>query len=538
MPPTHESYTEKTMDDAPMTPMDYLAVIRRRAWSLILPAAVVIIAAGLLAFLLPAKYRSTATILIEEQEVPADFVMTTVTGYAEQRIQSINQRIMSSTRLLEIIQQQNLYPELRERYTTEELVDQMREDIELLPVSADVIDRRTGRPTAATIAFTLSYQGKSAQKAQEVANVLTSLFLSENLKQRVRQVEETSEFLDAELGRVKEDLAGLEARLAGFKEKHINELPEMLGANIQILNNIERNIQATSEQLRGMKEREGYLQSQLSNVKPHVEKDEELVRRRRLEELKIQLVTLTQRFSEEHPDVRKTRAEIAQMEEAVAADGSPGKSSGRLPDNPAYITIAAQLASARVEVQSIQRQLEKLNAEAGQYRRRIAATPRVEEEYNVLLGDRNSAQAKVNDLTRKLMEARMAHGMEKEQKGERFTLIDPPRLPEKPFKPNRLAILLIGAVLGIGAGAAFTALREYSDDAVRSADQLEAATRLPVLAGIPVIVTEDDRSRIRRRRAAWAAGSLAVMGIAVAGFHFWVMDLDVFWAVLSRKLGL
>lgn len=526
------------MDDVPMTPMDYLAVIRRRTWSLILPAVIVIIAAGLLAFLLPAKYRSTATILIEEQEVPADFVMTTVTGYAEQRIQSINQRIMSSTRLLEIIQQQNLYPELRERYTTEELVEQMREDIELLPVSADVIDRRTGRPTAATIAFTLSYQGKGAQKAQEVANVLTSLFLSENLKQRVRQVEETSEFLDAELGRVKEDLAGLEARLAGFKEKHINELPEMLGANIQILNNIERNIQATSEQLRGMKEREGYLQSQLSNVKPHLDKDEELVRRRHLEELKIQLVTLTQRFSEEHPDVRKTRAEIAQMEEAVAADGSPGKTSGRLPDNPAYITIAAQFASARVEVQSIQRQLEKLNAEASQYRRRIAATPRVEEEYNVLLGDRNSAQAKVNDLTRKLMEARMAHGMEKEQKGERFTLIDPPRLPEKPFKPNRLAILLIGAVLGIGAGAAFTALREYSDDAVRSVDQLEAATRLPVLAGIPVIVTDEDRSRIRRRRVVWVAGALAVMGIAVGGFHLWVMDLDVFWAVLSRKLGL
>ena len=158
---------------------------------------------------------------------------------------------------------------------------------------------------------------------------------------------------------------------------------------------------------------------------------------------------------------------------------------------------------------STQRQIEKLNAEAAEYRRRIGATPKVEEEYNAILSARNTTQVKYSDLMRKLMEAQVAHGLEKEQKGERFTLIEPPRLPEKPFKPNRLAIMLIGVVLGIGAGVGFAALREFSDDAVRGTDKLEAETKFPVLAGIPTILSPGDVSRLRRKRIAMAVGVIA-----------------------------
>jgi drug/metabolite transporter (DMT)-like permease len=127
--------------------------------------------------------------------------------------------------------------------------------------------------------------------------------------------------------------------------------------------------------------------------------------------------------------------------------------------------------------------------------------------------------------------------MEKEQKGERFTLIDPPRLPEKPFKPNRLAIVLIGLVLGIGAGVGLTALREFSDDAVRSADLLEAATGFAVLAGVPVIVTAEDGARNRRRRWAWAGAVVLSVALAVTCVHYLVMDLDVLWVRLVRRLA-
>jgi polysaccharide chain length determinant protein (PEP-CTERM system associated) len=524
-----------SMQQMPMTPKDYLEIVKRRKWSLTLPAVIVILTAGVVALMLPSVYQSQSTILIEEQEIPSDFVMATVTGYAEQRIQQINQRIMSFSRLVEIIQRFNLYPELKDKWTTEEIVAKMKEDTILEPVSAEIVDKRTGRPTTAMIAFTLSYAGKHPEKVQQTANMLTSLFLEENLQVRAKQASDTTAFLETEMDRVKAELAAIESEIANFKEAHMNELPEMLQLNMQTLNNIERNIELSTQQLRTLKEKEEYLQTQLASITPY---EEEQSTRQRLEELKVQLVHLTKRFSEEYPDVKKTRAEIADLEEQL---NNPAEKSGRSsaqPDNPAYITLAAQLASNQSEMASVKRQIQELNSSVDAYRMRIAGTPKVEEAYNVLMIARVNTQAKYDDLMRKHMEARVAHGLEKEQKGERFTLIEPPRLPEKPYKPNRLAIMLIGIVLGMGAGVGMAALREFSDDAVRSADSLTLATRFPVLAGIPEIQTREDIARQRMLRIAGAGTLLLVIVVGVAIFHFAVMDLDVFWAKLIRKFSL
>ena len=211
------------MEPSVMTVADYVAIVQRRKWSLILPVVLVFAAAAAVALLLPPVYKSTATILIEEQEIPSEYVKATVTSYAEQRLQSINQRVMSSNRLLEIINRFDLYADMRDRWSTEEIVAKMREDTKLEPISAEVMDRRSGRPAEATIAFTLSYEGKAApQKVQQVANVLTSLILDENLQVRARQTRETSEFLEGEMNRVKVALDDLEGRISAFKEKNIN----------------------------------------------------------------------------------------------------------------------------------------------------------------------------------------------------------------------------------------------------------------------------------------------------------------------------
>jgi polysaccharide chain length determinant protein (PEP-CTERM system associated) len=490
------------------------------------------------AFALPSVFKSTSTILIEEQEIPPDFVMTTVTSYAEQRLQTINQRIMSFTRLLEIIQRFDLYPEYKDKWTTEEIVDKMRQDTILEPISAEVIDRRTGRPTAATIAFTLSYQGKNPNTVQQVANILTSLFLSENLQVREKQAEETSAFLETELDKIKKKLADVDARIALFKEEHMNELPEVMQLNLQSLNRLEQERAMATQQLRGLRENEQYYLTQLASIEPYTNDEEMASSRRRLEELKIELVHLTKRFSDEYPDVKKTRAEIADLEQKVAGIEGKRKSKGEPPDNPAYINLSAQLASTRAEIVSTRRKIKTLERSANEFRRRMSATPRVEEAHNTLIGERENTQAQYNDLMQKHMEARVAQGLEKEQKGERFTLIDPARLPEKPFKPNRMAIILIGLMLGIGAGIGVAALREFSDDAVRKIDQLERITNFPVLAGIPPIVTQQDIRRQRLKRFALATGSLGVIVGSVLIFHYFVMDLDIFWAKLMRRLAI
>ena len=524
------------METAPMAPMDYIQILKRRKWSLLLPAVIVFLIAIVVALALPSIYMSTSTILIEEQDIPADFVMAMVTSYVEQRLQSINQRMMSFTKLSEIIQRFDLYPELRDKLTSEEIVEKMKEDTVLEPVSTEVVDRRTGRPSAATIAFTLSYQGKNPNTVQQVANVLTSLFLSENLQVRETQAKETAAFLESEMEKIKDKLADLEARVAKFKNEHINELPELLQLNLQSLDRIEREETLAKEQLRNLNERKIYYQSQLAGIEPYLETQEDMVSQRRLEELKVELVHLTKTFSDEYPDVRKARAEIKDLEKQLTAAGATRKANKKPPDNPAYINLAAQLTNAQADIKLIQHQIKELDLSATEFRRRIAATPDVEEAYNAILAERNNTQAKFDDLMRKHMEAGVAQGLEKEQKGERFTLIDPARLPQKPFKPNRLAIMLIGLVLGIGAGIGFAAIREFSDDAVRNPDQLELATKFPVLAGIPPIITQKDLVRRRWKRLVLATGTIGIIVAGIAVFHFMVMDLNIFWAKLMRRL--
>lgn len=517
---------------------DFVEILKRRKISLIVPAAIVFIAAVVVAFAWPPVYRSTSTILIEEQEIPKDFVMATVTGFAEQRLQTINQRIMSTTRLLDIISRFNLYADMKDRLTVEEIVANMRKDIQFATISADVAERRT-------IAFTLSYAGKRPDVVQQVANILTSLYLEENLKVREQQARGTSRFLEEEAKTVQENLEKIEAKISVFKQKNLNALPELMQVNMQALDRTEREIDHLKDQLRTLKEKESYLQAQLASIPTTESPNQE---RTLLKELKAKLVQLQSRVSDKYPDVIKTKAEIAELEKRLNSAPAPANDQAGAgkrkvaaadhSDNPAYVTLASQLAGTQADLDSVQRQIKDATRKWENYRQRLAVTPRVDEEFKALLGERNNTQLKYDDLMKKVLEARVAQGLEREQMGERFTLIDPPRLPEKPASPNRPAILLIGFVLAFGVGIGSASLREHLDTSVRSASQVTAVTSVPVLGAIPEIVTWKDQVRWRTRRKNVMVGAVLAVVICVVAFHFFIMDLDVFWARMVRKLGL
>jgi polysaccharide chain length determinant protein (PEP-CTERM system associated) len=454
-----------------------------------------------------------------------------VTSYAEQRLQTINQRIMSTPRLTEIINRFNLYADKREKWTMEEIIEKMRKkDVKFETISADVIDRRTGRPTAATIAFQLSYEGRNPDIVQQVANVLASLYLEENLKVREQQTEGATKFIEEERNAIQAQLAAVDSKIAFFKSRHINALPELSQYNLQGLDRTEHDIDQLNAQLSSLREKEGYLQTQLSSIpqdSTNPDKD-------RLRELRVKLINLESRFTDEYPDVKKTKNEIAELEKKLK--GSAAASQDSKPDNPAYVTLAAQLASTQSEIESVKQQIQNFYGKRDDYRRRIEATPKVEESYKVLVAERNNLQIKHDDLMKKYMEARVAYGLEKGQMGERFTLIDAARLPEKPVSPNIPAIVLIGLVLGIGCGVGMAALKEFGDQSVRSAEALTAALALPVLGVIPEILTLKEMARTKKKTVVIAAGVAAACLVGIVIFHFFIMDLDILWAKAMRRM--
>jgi polysaccharide chain length determinant protein (PEP-CTERM system associated) len=519
------------MEKSDISAKDLVAILKRRKWSIALPTVGVFIVSVVLAFSLAPVYRSESTILIEDQEVPRDFVSTTVTTFATQRLQTINQRIMGTTKLLDIINRFGLYSDLKNKWTIDEIIAKLRKDIKLKTISADVIDPRSGQARQATIAFSLSYEGKNPQVVQRVANDLASLYLEENLSVRSKQSLGTINFMEVEMKNVQAQMADVDSKISGYKRKNVDTLPELAQVNLSSFDATEREIVGLNYQIRTLKERESSTDTQLATIPTDAESQDKA----RLSALRVQLAELKTRATDQHPDVIKTKSEIATLEKQLRDIGLDP--AGNKPDNASYISLSSQLASIRSEITSTKRQIETLSKKRDELRQRIAATPGVEEGYKNILMQRNNLQQKFDDLSKKFMEAKVSSGLEKEQKGERFTLIDAARLPERPINPNVPAILLIGLALGLASGVGLAAFREQNDDTVRTPEILSRSTSYPVLASIPEIVTWQEIVMLKSKRKSVVIGAFCVVLVLPILFHFLIMDLDIFWAKLMRNMA-
>ncbi len=569
---------------------DYLEILRRRKWQVLIPAAILSTAATFYVMSIPSVYKSTGTILIEEQEVPAELVKSAVTTYADQRIQVISQQVMTRPHLWGIVEKFNLFEKRRKQEATEGILEQMRKNIVLEMINADIIDRRNGQKSAATIAFSISYFGETPEQAQRVTNELTSLYLNENLKTRRQKASDTSIFLDDEAKKLNDQIADLEARLANFKQRNVGTLPELAQLNLQLRDRTETESVDVERQLATVSDRKFYLEGQLAQIKPNtpsfsldgariLDTDERLKSLRtqyasvasqyspehpdvikmrneiealeqsgasgdraeeskKLVKLRGDLVAAQERYTEDHPDVIKLRGAIAQTEAAIARSPSVSVQPARKPENPAYITLQAQLEATNAELRALKSKQAQTKSRLADYESRLQKTPQVEREYLDLSRERENSIRRYQEIKAKLSEAQQSEGLEKDRKGERFALNEAPNLPDKAAKPNRPLLLLLGMLFSLAGGAAYGGIAEALDKTIRGGNVLAAIVPVPVLASIPYISNSGDISSAR-----WSQIMHAMMGVVVLTslllvLHIFWMPLDVAWFVFMRKLGL
>ena len=571
---------------------DIKGIVRRRKKGFLLCFFPIFIIAVVISFILSPIYISQSTILIENQRIPEDYVKSSITSYVEERLEMIKRQVMSRTRLTEIMNQFNLYKDMRERHTTGEIIKKMRDDINLETINADVIDRRTGRPTEATIAFTLSYEGKEPSIVQGVANVLASLYLEENLRSREQTASNTTAFLQQELVALKTQIDLFQNRISDFKKAHYGELPEFSTVNLQAVTRLNSALNQVNTQIRSLQERKILLEGQLASVDPlmpvatedgkmamnpeerlkylrlqlislrgnFTEKHPDIIRlkesireletqvqgsddsmekMRRLDELRGQLAGLEGQLGPKHPDVIKLSREVQNLSkevETLSVEQATYKIGEQRPDNPAYINLQTQIASTQIEIDSFVEQRKKTMAEMTAYERKLENAPLVEKEYNNLMRDYENAKYKYNEIMNKLMEARVAQGMEESQQGERLTLIEPALLPEKPYKPNRHAIALIGFLLALGAGVGLAAIRESLDTSVKTADELFHLSGAPVLSVIPEMESDEERRSHRIKRAILIGVGMGAAAVALLLVHLHVMPLDILWIKIQKRM--
>ncbi|MES9993371.1 MAG: lipopolysaccharide biosynthesis protein [Candidatus Thiodiazotropha sp.] len=529
-------------DVKPLGINDYLAILKRRKKQLIIPALIIFVICAGFAVALPSVYRSEATILIEQQEVPNELVRSTVTSYAAERIQVISQRVMTTENLSKIIDGYGLYENKRDTVSMTILSEKLRKNIELEIISADVVDPRSGRPTKATIAFKLSFSDKDPRIAQKVTNELVSLYRNENLRQRTQSALETSSFLSSEANKLKKDLLELESSLATFKEKHVNNLPELQEINIRLMERNERELSEITQQINNLEERKIYLESELAQINPITDiynssGSRVMGTEDRIRILQSEYLQLETRYTDQHPTLIKIRDEIEVLKKEFDENSSNQKRISQS-DNPAYLQLETQLNAAEVELVSLRDMKAEITNKIRDYENRLIQSPQVEREYRNLTRDYENAKAKYQEVKSKQLEADIAKSLESERKGERFSLIEPPQLPEKPDKPNRLVITFIGFVFGLFGGVGNVALKESIDDTIHGSKDVEIITSAQPLAIIPLIKSQD-RAFIKTHKILLiSAVIVAVIVVGITLIHSFIMPFDVLWPVIMRKIGL
>jgi uncharacterized protein involved in exopolysaccharide biosynthesis len=537
-------------DRGPQTLQDYMVFLQRRKWFIVVPWLVILCIASVVAFILPPIYQSKATILIESQQVPEDLVRSTVTGYAEERIKTITEQILSRQTLEQIIKDFRLYPDLQSKEPVEEyILSKMRRDISVKMVSTMVPSPRIGRQVEMNVAFTVFYEGSDPEKVAQVTNRLTSMFLEYNISLREKLARTTTNILEQQLEDCRDTTRLLEKKIARFKEEHLTELPELMRLNLETEWQIRRQVEGVEAKMLALEDRKVYLEGQLATISPNVllKGGQVWEPRDRLKLLRSQAISLEASFSPKHPDVIRIRREIEELEKKVGvynerrnlkemlndkeaqledlrnrttgkhpdmvrlkqeisdikvaladiqADEAGGADpAGSGPTNPAYINLQTQIKSTEIELASLRTQRKELDVRWQQYVKRLEKMPQVEQDYQDLVRDYSAAQKKYTETSAKLMEARQAEGLEARQAGEKFTVVDPPQLPEKPVKPNRMAIVLIGFILGLGAGVGLGAIREFTDTSIRTAGDVKRITGVPVMAAIPDV---QEQSKMKR----------------------------------------
>jgi len=490
---------------------DYLSILRRRALVMILVFGGVLTIAVVFIFTLPRVYESTATILVEGPQVQVAATEGAARPRPEDRVNLIRQRLMTRENLVRVAGEHQLFTgEDGKALSDTDIVNAMRQSIRI-DLMGGAGDPWAPRP--ASVSFNLSFQYGEPEKALEVTQELADLFLSSNRQDRVDQASRTTDFLSGEAERVRKELESLEAQIATFKSQHGGSLPDSSAVTLgglpaleADLRNAERDYRLAVSELRTLEvelnaARRGVTASGVVAASPPSQAEQELERAR------TQLAGLRAIYSEDHPDVRSLVRRIPNLEAAVANEAraqTPARNAAREQAGLAVSRLEAQLEAARSRADLLSSQQSTLRGSIGQIRAQASRAPQLERQLAGMQRDYEAARTKYEELRTQLMSAQVVENLEGGQQAERFTLLEPPLMPEYPIKPSRKKLLAGGLAAAIGAAVGIALLLEMLLARVWGVNALTAAVNQRPLAVIPYIPIGSELAALEK----WRKGSV------------------------------
>ena len=526
---------------------DYIDMLRRyRSW-LIGPMFVGLVIAVVVAFMWPDTYVSTAVMRITPQQISANLVPSIVNMQMQQRLQQMQQEILSRSSLSELIQRPSLdlYRKERARYPMEDIIQDMRNK---------AIRIQTVEVNRTASAFTISFSYPDRFKAQAVVRELVTKFTEQNVTVQRNQANLTTQFLSDELKQAKEKMDSLEGAVTKFKNENMGRLPEQFQANVAQLNTLQMMQSQTSEALSRLQQQRYQLETQLQNNNTNLNYYNSLleeqvtvggpqqVRNEKLNQLNQKIMTmqsevaaLTEQFTPNHPAVKKAQASLAKYEkmyeeesradmEKQAAAPAAGPTTKRVV-NQQVAKAVQDLANAnntiKTEMQNLNLQMDEqvkkqgeLNRQIAAYQSRVEGSPQLESQYLALVRELSLAKTTYEDYHRKSEVSETAKDLEEHKAGENLEVLDPASDPQAPSEPNRLQIAAMGTGLGLMLGIVLAGAREMKNTSLKNLKDVRAYTNLPVLSSIPLL--ENALLVRRKRRLLWLAWSSAIIFGSIA----------------------
>ena len=528
---------------------DYLGILDRRkfyiliTWLLITPLAVIV------AYNLPKKFRSTATLLMQSP-MPSKLSESPTHIYADEQIQTIFQKVLTGENVLAIVKKHNLFLDYKEGVTFdnvphEDLAKYFRDSLAVELATTSL----AGRDAAlADIVFNVSFSYEDPKIAKEVVAEIARLMIELNDKTRTERAVKITDFLQEELEKLNQKNQELDNRIAQYKEENILSLPDQLKLNMASMERTESELRDVDSQIRNTKDKIVYLEAELAraqsdflnapeNDKKPKTKEEKLhqlqakyaelssiyspshpdiirIKRElkalgssaglalskediieRLNDSNNELRLLKERYSENHPEIVKRTIEINNLEKQLKNAKSAEEDTGTPlhTTNPAYLTLEVQYKTAKSELGSLIQKQEFLKSKLENIKKLLSMSPKIEVEYDDMIRERDSNVKKYNQLKEKWLDAKLVQTMEEQQQGHTLSILEPPNLPIHPEKAIRKKVAIGGSVFGLIAGLGLAFLLELISPEIRGYRSVIEATGLTPLIVIPYIESPSEQ---------------------------------------------
>jgi uncharacterized protein involved in exopolysaccharide biosynthesis len=569
------------MEQNTKTLADYLDLVKRRKYYIVVTWLLVTILFVIVAYNLPKVYRSTATMLIEAP-IPTQLFESTVSQFAEEQIQSIYQRILTTDNVLSIIESYDLYSDIKKDSTKYELADLFKKNAEVKLVTSSLNPRSNSG--MAEVAFNISFSDNKATTAKDVADKLAALFIQQNDKARTQRAIKATDFLMEESDKLNRDLQEIDSRIARYKEQNNFSLPEQMQGNLAAIDRTENELRDTESQIRAVKERIAFLATELAREQTElpVKLDENAPQSRddALRVLRAQYLRFSSIYSPTHPTVVRLKREIKALDptfEGQSAEEDVLKQlveakrelklleetyAGNYPDiakrkkqidkleqqlkntppslqqeqevetthnNPTYLGVEVQYKSSQSELQALIQKQNYLKGKLEKMQNILLQAPHVEMGYTDLIRERDNAIKKYTQLKEKWLDAKLVQTMEEQQKGQTLTIIEQPAIPAHPEKAIRRKVAIGGFFMGILAGLGIAFFVEFMEPGVRGYRAISEVTGLMPLIVLPYLETPselekrlDNKSRIKKI-IVWTTVILILLAILAMSIFFFVL---------------